>query len=311
MAVVTSDYLQGTVTSFRAIYNRTFRAADGMMGWQQLAFRQDSPQSERNTYTWFGTTPIMEDVTHDQVTLGGLARYNFTIVNREYQAGLEITRAAMERDQLNLHRPRIADLGREAARHPGELIFNLFETPGDAFDGTAFFADTRVIGESANIDNSLAGTGLTVANLQTDLGLGRSAMRQFQDDRGRPQNLIPNTIVCPPALEQTFWQALNVNQGQQTNPAIPVGVDGVWSQAGYSVVVNPYLTEVDDWYLLHVGQGENRPFIWQVEKMPVLEGITSPNTEAGMIRRRFPFTAYGRYAVGVTDPRLAIKFTAS
>ena len=71
MAVVTSDFLAGVRTNFRALYEKEFIAAEGMMGWPMLVLNQPS-DGELNTYTWFGTVPIMQNVTHGTVELAGL-----------------------------------------------------------------------------------------------------------------------------------------------------------------------------------------------------------------------------------------------
>lgn len=311
MAVVGSDFLEGVLTQFRALYTREFSAAQALQGWQQFAMRQDS-DGEQTTYEWFGTVPQMQDVSHDQVSLRGLDEYNFSIKNKEFQAAIEVSRMALERDRLNLITPRIQQLAGEAARHPGELIFELVEDNPVAYDNVAYFADTRTIGESSNIDNLAGGTGVTVTQVQTDLATARSTMRLFEDDRGRPLNLVPNAIMAPPALEQTIWQALNVNQaGNQDRNVLPSSTNGVLQGAGYSVIINPYLTDVTDWYAFHIGGPAMRPFVWQVEKVPVLEADTNPMTRENILKRNFLYSVYGRYNVGVTDPRLGVKIVNS
>lgn len=308
MAVVTSDFLAGILTNFRALFQNDFQAAMALQGWRDLAVFMPS-NLESNTYTWFGTVPVMEDVTHGRAARESLPRYSFVITNNEYQSIIEVERAALERDQLNLIRPRITQMGQEAARHPGQLILQLPLSPGNAFDGVAFFSDTRVIGSSANIDNIATGTGTTVAQIQTDLATVRGTMRKFQDDRGRPMNLIGNVIMCPTELEQAFWQALNVSQGQLTNPTLPASQNGVWSAGGYLVIPNPYLTDANDWYLLHNGGPTQRPFVWQEEKSPELLGGTNPNEQIVIETRKFLYSVNYRGNVGVTDPRFAIKVT--
>ncbi len=307
MAVVTSDFLAGVRTNFRALYEREFQAAQGLQGWQMLALPQPS-DGELNTYNWFGTVPLMQDVTHGTVQLAGLLPDNFSLTNAEYQAAIEVERAAFERDKLGLIMPRIQQLGAEAARHPGQLIFNHVENNDNAFDGSAYFGNTRTIGESANIDNNLAGTGITVAQIQTDLGVAVAEMRVFQDDQGRPMNLRGNVIMIPPELEQLMFQAINRASGDNVvSPIIPVSDNGVWAASGYQVVVNPYLTDANDWYLFHVGQGAMKPFIWQTEKRPVLESDTNPMSRATILARTFVYSVYGRYTTGMTDPRLGVR----
>jgi len=311
MTVVSSQFLEGVLTNFQALFAREFQAASALQGWRELAMPISS-DGEQNTYEWFGTVPLMGDVTHGSPVISGLNEYNFSVVNSDFQAVIEVQRKALERDRLNLITPRIQQLGQEAAMHPGRLIFNLFETPGNAFDGAAFFANTRVIGASANVDNILVGTGTTVAQVQTDLAAARAQMRLYQDDQGRPMNLIGNTIVVHPDIEQIMWQALNVQQaGLQNNSAIPASISGVFSGQSYRIVVNPQLTDANDWYLLHIGGPAFRPFVLQTEKMPVLESDTNPDTRENILNRDFIYSVYGRYAVAVTDPRLAIRTTNS
>ena len=133
-------------------------------------------------------------------------------------------------------------------------------------------------------------------------------MRLFQDDRGRPMNLVPNVIVCHPDLEQAFFQALNREQGPSQQNAVLPGGDAAIRNSGYQVIVNPYLTDVNDWYLLHVA-GAVKPFIYQTRVAPALEGVTNPNSESGVVRDRFIYSVRARYAVGYGEPRHAIRVT--
>jgi phage major head subunit gpT-like protein len=252
----------------------------------------------------------MKEVTHDTPELSGLKGYSFTLLNRAFQAVIEVERAALERDKLSLITPRIQQLAGEAARHPGELLWKLFESNPNAYDGTAFFADTRVIGDSANIDNILTGTGTSVAQFQADLNSARAAMRKFQDDRGRPLNTVGNTIIIPPELELVAFQATNIGTaGPLDRAVLPASTNGIVTGSGYTIITNSYLTDANDWYLLHVGGPGMRPFIHQTEKAVTVESDTNPMTRENIIKRNFIYSVYGRYNVGVTDPRLAVKVT--
>lgn len=307
MAVVTSDFLSGLRTQFEAMFKMDFNAAMGLQGWTKLVNRVGS-KGEQNTYNWFGTVPKVEKVTHGAGTISSLRPSNFTVLNEEWQAIIEVERAAIERDRLDLIGPRISQLAQELARHPGELVYDgLVRANATAFDGAAFFADSRTIGDSANIDNLSAGTGTTVAQFQADLASGQATMRKFQDDRGRPMNLVGNVIMVPPELIQLAWQALNANQGSVLNPVVPATQDGILLQVGYMVVSNPYLTDPNDWYLFHVGPGEDRPFVWQVEKEPEITADTNPNSAEVIKTRKFLYSAYARYNVAFTDPRFGVK----
>ena len=207
MVVVTSDFLIGVRTNFRALYQREFLAATGLRGWQSLALKMDS-DSELNTYEWFGTVPRMQDVTHGPVELAGLREDNFSLTNRSYQAAIEVKREAFERDKLGLIAPRIAQLGQEAARHPGELLFGHVRDNDNAFDAASYFGNTRVIGDSANIDNNLSGTGITVAQISTDLGVAKGAMRSFEDYQSMPAEIAKEIGRKFPALASRHGRTL-------------------------------------------------------------------------------------------------------
>ncbi len=308
MAIVSSDFLAGVLTNFRALFEDSFNGALAVQGWTDLAIEL-THNGETLTFEWFGTVPVMQDVTHDTVELRGLTPYNFSLAMSDYQSAIEVDRKSLERDQLNLIGPRIQQMAGEAARHPGFLLYDLVRANGNAYDASAFFADTRVIGESANIDNSIAGTGTTVAQFQADLASGRSAMRKFQDDRGRAINQPPNVIMVPPEMEQVAWQSLNVNQAGQQDRAVPSADTGTFRAGGYLVVVNAELTDVNNWYLFRVGGPAIRPFVYGIEKRPVLESDTNPTSRENIIKRKFIYSVYGRYAVGMTDPRLGVLIT--
>lgn len=312
MAVVTSDFLAGLRTQFRALFAREFKAARAFQGWRNLVI-PINVMDETVSYNWFETVPKMQDVTGDTVSIQGLVPDTFSLTNREYQAAIEVDRKAIERDRLGLIMPRIQQLGMEAARHPGELIFNLIKDNAVAFDGSAFFADSRTISDSGTIDNNIAGTkgsgsDYSVNEFQSDLADAVAQMRLFKDDRGRPMNIRGNVVMVPAALEQVAWHTLNRSAGDGViSPTMPVTEDGMFTGSGYRVIVNPYLTDADDWYLFYVGNGMNRPFIFQQEKAPVLESETMPNSRETIVNRKFLYSVYGRYAVGLTDPRFGVK----
>ncbi len=307
MAIVNSDFLAGVLTNFRSTFNEAFHAFANQLPWKDMAMEVKS-NTDTETHNWLGTVPVMQDVTGKELELENLFAFNYSIANLTYKAGIPVNRATFEDDKLGLITPKLRQLAQEAARHPGQLIFNLPVDNGLAFDATAFFADTRVIGRSANIDNILVGTGTTVAQFQADLAAARAAMRLFQDDMGRPMNLVPNILMVPAGLEQVAYQAVNANQGDIRDPVTPATIDGAIRAAGYLILVNPYLVDANDWYALH-SSGEFKPFIYQTRISPALEGVTNPNTESGVIRDTFIYSVRARYNVGYGDPRLAIRTT--
>lgn len=170
MAVVTSDLLSSTLTGVKAIFNEGFPAALAAQNWLNLCLDKkaiDSAGHENMDYSWLGSIPKME-LWKGSLTLGALKSYSYSLTNYLYTAGFDVERLALERDQLGLIVPKTNQLIQEAARYPGDLIFDLLNNgaSGLAFDGAAFFANTRTLGASANIDNILVSAGTSVANFQ-------------------------------------------------------------------------------------------------------------------------------------------------
>jgi len=303
---VTPGLVAGALTTFRTIFNAAFDAATNLQPWRSIAMEVQST-SDTETHHWLGTVPAMVDVTRDVLQVESLYAFDYSLANNTYKAAFEVPRAFFEDEKLGLVTPKIQQLAMEAARHPGQLIFQQVITNPLAFDAVAFIADTRVIGRSANVDNSIVGTGTTVAQFQADLAAATSQMLLFQDDQGRPMSSIGNVIMVPPALRQTAYQALNTNQAAALNQMVapPQGV--ISSNEGFTIVVNPYLTDVNDWYLLSV-EGGFAPFIYQTRISPTLEQLAEGSTNA-VVNDKFIYTVRARYNVGVGDPRHIVRTT--
>ena len=305
---VTPAVLAGALTSFRTVFNGAFEAAmSGLAGaWRNIAMEVQS-NSAIEQHVWLGTVPQMVDVTSGDFQVEHLYAFDYSITNATWKSYFEVPRSFFEDDKLALVRPKIAQLAQEAARHPGQLLFNLPISNPLAFDGVALIADTRVIGRSANVDNQIAGSGTTVAQFQADLAAAGAQMMLFQDDQGRPMGLQGNWIMVPPALRQTAFQALNANQGAGlVNIVAPPG-SVLGAEEGYRIIVNHQLTDANDWFLCHVQDGFS-PFIYQTRIPPSLEPLTE-GTDAAIRADRFLFGVRARYQVGVGDPRHIVKTT--
>lgn len=316
MAVVTSDLLASTLTGVKAIFNDGFLGALGGQNWLNLVLDKkaiDSAGHENMDYSWLGSIPKMER-WRGSLNLGALTPYSYSLTNYLYTAGFDVERLALERDQLGLIVPKTNQLIQEAARYPGDLIFDLLNNgaTGLAFDGVEFFDNTRVLGTSANIDNILVSAGTSVANFRTDLATARSTMMAYQDDKGRAQNVAPNVVLIHPAESAIAYEALvtgpGANEPGVMNAAGAPSGSPVWQARGYTVVEDARITDTGARYFMHVSPGL-APFLFQTEVAPSIEGITTPNSESGVIFERFVYKTRWVGAVGYGDPRLAIIVT--
>jgi phage major head subunit gpT-like protein len=304
MGVVTSDFLAGLMTNFQALAMMSLAEQEKDAVQPKIATLMPS-ESDRESYGWLGEVPAMREWKAERAVYG-LTGFDYTITNRHFEGTIAVDRDTLADGKYGLIKPKIQELGQRAALYPDELLLTLL-APGTvekAFDGTAFFANTRVIGESANIDNLLAGTGIdTTAKILTDLAAAIVALGTFQDARGKPMNLIqgaaPVTIVCPLAALIAIRSALL--------PAV-AGVNR--AEAGFvaEVIGSAWLDAVDanDWYVL-VTNRVLKPLIYQLRQKPEFVALDQPTAHAGFMSRMLYYGIDMRCNAGFGDPRYAVK----
>ena len=294
--VVTSDFLSGVFTGFKALFTSGFAAIRPQ--WTRVAMEAPST-TDGETYNWLGAVTAMKEWIDTKVAAGLLA-FNYTIRNKDWEATIEVDRNTFEDDKLGMITPRINELSSEAARHPDELISTLITANGLCYDGQNFFDTDHVDGASGVQANTAAGSGVTVANITTDFRAARAALISVKDDRGKPmiKNLgqdamgAPNGIwlvMCPPAMMGVFEELMGASVIAQTENVL---------KGAFSLWVNPYLADANDWYLFYVGSPV-RPLIMQMRKRPQFVTLQDPNSsESVFFRKKFYFGVEARYNAG-------------
>lgn len=156
---------------------------------------------------------------------------------------------------------KINEAVEDFAIYPDKLINDLLTDNVNTFDGTAIFANTHTIGTAAAFDNNLAITGVTEANIRTDLPLAYNALISVQWTDGKPINPLGKGkwyVICPAHLELIFRSIVS-------NPQTSTGVANIWYNA-FTPIVNPYqLTSVNTWYMVYYRTGRE-PFFLQRRK---------------------------------------------
>lgn len=294
--VVTSDFLQAAFTGFKALFTAGFAAIRPQ--WSRVAMEAPST-TDGETYNWLGAVPAMKEWLDTKIA-AGLNSFNFTIRNKDWESTIEVDRNTFEDDKLGVVTPRIQELAQEAARHPDELISTLLKNNTLCYDGQNFFDTDHAEGESGTQANTAAGTGTTVAQLTADFRTARAAMIARKDDRGKPmiKNLgqdamgAPNgmwLVMCPPDLMGAFEELMNASFIANTENVL---------KGAFSLWVNPYLTDANDWYLFYVGSPV-KPLILQMRKRPDFVSLQDPNSsEAVFFRKKYYYGVEARYNAG-------------
>jgi len=214
-------------------------------------------------YGFLGSVPGVKEWIGSK-TYKQLKEYNYVVRNKEWYNAVTMRKNELRRSGLIDIPMMLEGLVREHANNKLEMIIGALNdgTSGTAYDNIAFFSNAS--GVRVN-DNLLGGAGVTLANLKTDITAARVAMASFVNDNGKLMRVVPNTIVCPVALETSFLEIKNSTadaSGDNSGVANVVG--------GYidNVIADPLLdaTDVNDWYYLAT-KSALKPVVIQTEAM--------------------------------------------
>lgn len=284
---------KGLKVEFNKAYHEA-KQPDYMMVATKITSKSNSEK-----YGWIGDMPQLREWFGDR-HVKSAEDHEYTIVNRKFEGTVDVDRDEIEDDQIGGIKPRIQQLAVRAKEHPMVLLSDLIAngTTGLAYDGAAFFSDRTVN------DNLLAGSGVTDANLLTDLATGRATMMKFVDDNGEPLGITPDTVICPPELEIQFQKIL---QSSTYITATANGVKNVWAGSLKRVVVDYRLTDANDWYLLAVDY-PLKPLIYQERKPPQFIALDKPTDYESFMRNRLLYGVDYRGNAGYGFYQQAIKF---
>lgn len=189
----------------RGIIGRFFAKLEEYTGVSWIDFVSvlfDSDQASE-TYKWLGQSPAMREWIGGRHAKG-FRENGITIINKKFEATLDIPVDWMRRDKTGQIDIRIAEMAQRAVGHYGKLLSTLIQngtgtTSGLCYDGKEFFANDHEEGESGVQKNLLTTTevpGLIVADVDAPTCaeaikaiLGVIAyMLGYKDDQGEPMN---------------------------------------------------------------------------------------------------------------------------
>ena len=156
-AIINQNTLAGIFRSFSAIFNQAL--SETPTEWMTVAMRVPSTSREQS-YNWLGVFPKMREWLGDRV-FKNLKAFNYSITNKDWEASVEVDRNDILDDTMGIYNPIVAEMGRSAAAHPDELIFNTL-IPGGfdtvCYDGQFFFDTDHPVGDSTQ-SNDGGGSG--------------------------------------------------------------------------------------------------------------------------------------------------------
>jgi len=189
----------------RAIIGKFYTMLQQYLGstWIDMVSVKFDSDQESETYKWLGMVPAMRE------WIGGRHAKGFrdnglTIVNKKWEATLELPVDWMRRDKTGQIDVRIGELAQRAASHWVSLLSTLIsngtgDTNGLCYDGQYFFDDDHSEGSSGTQKNLLTSTEVNTLNVSDadwptateaiDAILGVIGhMMTYVDDQGEPMN---------------------------------------------------------------------------------------------------------------------------
>lgn len=187
---------KGNLTALFVAFKAAFAGGLGQAPtqWDKIATTVPS-QTASEEYGWLGAFPNVREWIGDRV-INGMATHGYTIKNKPFELTVGVPRTALEDDQYGIYSPMMSEMGRAAAAHPDQLVFNLLKAGNSTlcYDGQNFFdTDHPVIGadgavaSQANYDDN-SGSGTTWYLLDTS----RALKPLIFQDRKKP-NFVAKT----------------------------------------------------------------------------------------------------------------------
>lgn len=235
-------------------------------------FDSDQPQEE---YPWLGQNPKMREWLGPR-TAQELRDDVITIVNKDYEAGIEIKLRDWQRDKTGQLRARVGELADGTVELSMELIGALILANGNAYDGAAFYsAAGHVVGGYTVNNNILAADGLaggaspTVAQQSANIQLLLQRFVAFKGDQGKPMNRLARSFVLM-VPSNMLGATIGALSDQYLAGSVSNTLQGI-KAFGYtfSVIVNPDLDGVTNQFHMFRADGRVRPFIYQEELVNV------------------------------------------
>jgi len=248
------------------------------MAWIDGVANLFSSDQASETYNFLGQTPAMREWLAGRQAKGFTGQ-GVTIVNKHYEATIEVQKKDVRRDKTPQIRARLDEFADRGQTHWASLLSTLLlNGPSTACYDAQFFFDTdHSEGDSGTQDNDIAVdistlpaavhgvvTAPSVEEMQQAILKGISQIMSFKDDRGEPMNENARRflVVVPTALYLITVAAcstlVTAALQQNLNPNIVAGLT-------VDVQMNPRLTWTDSFAVFRT-DSPIKAFIRQTEQ---------------------------------------------
>jgi len=207
-----------SLLSSRAIMGMYFARleTDPGLAWLNAVSNLFGSDQASETYNFLGQSPAMREWIGGRQAKG-FSGQGVTVVNKHYEATIEIAKRDARRDKTPQITARIQDFADRAVTHWASLISTLILAGPSTvcYDGQYFFDTDHVEGKSGTQSNSISVdistlptalhgvvTAPSVEEMQQSILAGITQILQFKDDQGEPMNENARSFLVkvPPSL---------------------------------------------------------------------------------------------------------------
>jgi phage major head subunit gpT-like protein len=144
-------------TAFSALFANGLKMAPPQ--FEEVAMTVPSTTGQ-NEYGWLGEIAGMREWIGDRV-LENLSTYSYAIKNRKFERTIEVKGDDIDDDNVGIYNPRFTQLGKTAASHPNELVFQALKDGfiANCYDGQRFFDTNHPVIQADGSTGVVANTG--------------------------------------------------------------------------------------------------------------------------------------------------------
>ncbi len=263
--------------SSRAIIGSFYRRLETAQAasWVNQVGMMFSSDQDSETYKWLGQTPAMREWIGGRQAKG-LRSDGITIVNKSFEATLEVPLEWMKRDKTGQIMVRVNEMAGRAVTHWQSLLSTLIINAEAAvcYDGQYFFDTDHAEGDSGSQSNDITvdisgvaaalhgtATAPSPEEIRAMVLGGVEKMIGFKDNRGEPMNEMAREFLV--MVPTPFFTAA---AAALTNPVVGGDTNVLTSLDGFrfGLAVNPRLTWTDKLAVFRA-DGDVKPFILQEE----------------------------------------------
>jgi len=263
--------------SSRAIIGEFYATLEEDMGglWVPQVSNLFTSDQESEIYKWLGQSPQMREWIGGRQAKG-FATEGVTIVNKEFEATLEVLVKEMRRDKTGQVMVRVRELAQRTNSHWAKLLSQLIIAGESAvcYDGQFFFDTDHSEGDSGTQSNDLTldvttPTAPTAGEAEKAILQGMAAILGFKDNQGEPlnENAREFLVMTPITLMNSVASAIGASvivdgSTSRTNTILTLGTLG-----GFTVrmAANARLSWTDKLAVFRT-DSETKAFIRQEEE---------------------------------------------